>query len=578
MENSIPGLQGQEKPCLVKTGQGFSVFYKGRYLYSKYSPDKTVLQLVNGLKILPGTLFVISSPVLWYGLEELEKKLPPNCFILAVEADINLYSLARETLGKIAAMNPAAARNLLLLPPEKIPYIVNIVLGQEMDSTNGDEKKTSVPPLYNFRRAVYLEFSGGSSMCKDLYTKAVFQVQGAIGSFWKNRITLTRLGRLFSRNIFKNLSMIPLSIDFSCFRGKIGRPVFIFGAGESSIETLREIKADMLRKCFVICVDAALPILKAFNITPDAAVAVEGQLAIEKAYIGSTARNSYIFADMSSRSSVLRHTEKGFSFLSSQYTSALFLDKLKSKSFFPKTIPALGSVGLTASYIALLIRKDASVPVFASGLDFNFSLGKTHAQNAPAHTTRLLRTNRLREAADYRAAFKNGAKRTGKRGGKDLFTDIALTSYAESFKDVFSRQENFFNCSACGEDIGIPFVDARKVNDFLGNVACKARQEELRPAAKAGKTEIEEYLKDEKAALERIKTLLSSGKEADKTQEEFDRELNALIPDREYLFLHFPDGYKCDTKNLSFLKRVRSEIDFFLKDIESSLRVLQSES
>lgn len=559
-----------EKPCLVDTGRGFSVSYKNRLLYSKYAPEKTILSVVSDLKILPGTLFVISSPALWYGLETLIKKLPENCFILAIEAEKALYDFSLACLDKIVLKNPEIKEKIMFLPPEKLDYIVNIIFSG-----------TDFPPLYNFRRAVYLEFSGGSAFHRELYQKISFQAQNTIGSFWKNRLTLTKLGRLYSRNIFRNLSQIPYSIDFSVFKGKISRPIFIFGAGESTVETLRTISKKELEKCFVLCVDAALPVLSAFQITPDAVVAVEGQLAIEKAYIGNARFNSILFADMDSRTSVLKHSSKGFSFFSSRFTQAKFLSNLESQNFFPAAIPALGSVGLTASYLALLLRKSDEIPLFASGLDFDFSLGKTHAQNAPAHIARLIKSNRLKKIANYDAAFKPGAKKVGNSGGKDFFTDISLSGYAESFKDTFSAAKNFFNCTDFGLNIGLPFVSANQVNLYLCQHEKKSPHgAEFVQADKIvqnkRKNEIIKYLENEKDALEKIKNLLANGKNSNETQEDFEKKLDDLISEREYLFLHFPDGYKCDTKNISFLKRVRSEIDFFLKDIKKSINCLKS--
>ena len=43
-------------------------------------------------------------------------------------------------------------------------------------------------------------------------------------------------------------------------------------------------------------------------------------------------------------------------------------------------------------------------------------------------------------------------------------------------------------------------------------------------------------------------------------------QLYALLAGREYLYLHFPDGYRVST-DTAFLKRVRAEADFFLKQI-----------
>ena len=88
----------QEKPCLVSTTQGFSVSYKDKLLYSKYNPSKAIVNIIEQLNILPGSLILACSPLLDYGIEELLNKLPDNSLILAVEIDDNLRTFAKENL------------------------------------------------------------------------------------------------------------------------------------------------------------------------------------------------------------------------------------------------------------------------------------------------------------------------------------------------------------------------------------------------------------------------------------------------------------------------------------------------
>ena len=75
-------------------------------------------------------------------------------------------------------------------------------------------------------------------------------------------------------------------------------------------------------------------------------------------------------------------------------------------------------------------------------------------------------------------------------------------------------------------------------------------------------------MQEEKKALLFLKDLLTFGEESagrDKTQT-LSKQIEGLLFDRDYLFLHFPDGY-APRMDADFLKRVRAEIDFFLKQI-----------
>jgi len=87
-------LESENKPCLVRTAQGFSVSYKNLFLYSKYNPARNILSIIEKMEILPGTIVLCFSPVLNYGLEPLAEKLPENCIMFGIEADSELHKLS----------------------------------------------------------------------------------------------------------------------------------------------------------------------------------------------------------------------------------------------------------------------------------------------------------------------------------------------------------------------------------------------------------------------------------------------------------------------------------------------------
>ncbi len=584
-----------EKPCLVEAGRGFSVSYQNRFLYSKYAPDRAIKGAVESLTLLPGTLILALSPALWLGLAELLQKLPEDCFVLGIESDENLHEFAEEQLEKLKAdSSNTDFSKVALLPFSENDYIVNILSGER------SVEALSLPHISTFRRAVPIEMSAGTQFCKEKYFQIASLAQNTIASFWKNRITLTKLGRLYSRNLFKNIANIPYSQDFKELSHKINRPIFVFGAGESIEETIENIPHEELKKCFVIAVDAASPALKAHGITPDAVVAQEGQLAIEKAYIGGTAKKSLLIADITSRKQVTRHTAQKITYFATKYTDSLFFKNLTQKGFFPPTIPPLGSVGLTASYIALLLRENINVPVFVTGLDFSFSLGRTHTKNAPAHIARLSSANRLTPTENYAASFRTGAKKLIGKNGIEIFTDTALESYAKSFTDVFYGTPNLYDAGNQGIPLGLQEITSEKIKAYLKTIQAAPQEAESPEEKDLPKQEthtqaadspsenapsqtdnsaqeeitsqVKNYLETEEKSLNRIKELLMFGKDVASCSMSLEQELNALISPREYLFLHFPDGYKCKTSDLSFLKRVRGQIDFFLKDIKAELK------
>ena len=598
------------KPCLVHAGQGFSVIYKNRSLYSRYDPSKAVVQSVNALSILPGTLIVAVSPCLWYGLTELLSKLPDNCFVLGIEYDKNLYDLARDNLYKITAANDvfSAKKNVLLLPPEEVCLLPSLLSVPDFKTPSG----IMLPAPGTFRRAIPLAMSAGNQFYADIYKKTSESAEQVISQFWKNRLTLVKLGRLFSRNLFKNVESLPLSVPFCSFVHTVSKTILVLGAGESAEDTvIAVLKSHERSSLYIIASDASVPLLHSCGITPDAVCALESQWAIEQAYVGSVPLSTTLFADITSRPAVTNHIHGHICFFSSSYTESLFYKRLEHNHILPYTIPALGSVGLTAVYIALLLRSSADIPVFVSGLDFSFTQGTTHARGTPSVLARLRSCTRLRPPANYDASFRQGAHKASVQSHGNSacaenipcmrYTDTALEGYAASFADAFAGTKNLFSAGNAGLDIGIEplsnkdFIErAHAESDSLQFSQSNHKQESaqnrstfsLLPAEQT----VSRFINEEKKSLERIKELLSKGTGASRinstpssgqktdsplSNAEVRSELEELLHGREYLYLHFPDGYKCDVANVSFLKRVRAEIDFFLKDFTHSLEKIK---
>lgn len=557
MNNLQSGKIETEEPCLVQAGQGFSVLYKNRFLYSKYSPQKAIEQTVANLDILPQTLILCFSPCLWYGLKELLTKIPKDSLILGIEADKKLFELAEKKLNEIKKSCHQDSKKILLTSPSKIEALI----------------KT----LPHFRRTVSIEMSGGTFFYKTLYSQTALFSQNFIASFWKNRITLVKMGRLFCKNFFRNLREIPAEQSIPHCSPFFLRPFIVFGAGESTETFLLSVSKKTLQKCTVLAVDAALPVLLKHKIQPDFIIAVESQLAIEKAYIGANKTKAAIISDLASRPAVLRHTKGRHLYFYSEFSESEFLKSAESKGILPAKIPPLGSVGLTAVYLALFMRFDSNVPVFVTGLDFSYSLGFTHARGAPAHTARLISSNRFKPVENYDAAFKADAKTVPGKNGT-VITDTALKNYAALFVNYFKDSKKLYDAGFSGLNLSLPSVTTEQIENFCqplgqkkeGEFDALYEQNKKNSSSSDIKIKTKTYLLEEKNALLRIKELLSKGKKAAPAPTPNLRaEIENLLSKREYLYLHFPDGYRFEAGNLSFLKRISNEIDFFLKNFEN---------
>jgi hypothetical protein len=574
----------QEKPRLVSAGQGFSILntveYRGRLLYSKYSPDRAVKSTIANLQLLPGTLVVVCSPCLWYGLDELGASLPQDCMICAVEADEALFELAKKVLStKVLAGNTVVADKVTLLPlfNRDVPSQPDL---REVDSFLQQHSSDGM-----LRRAIRVDFSAGTSFAVQLYETVCSGAEDTIAQFWKNRLTLVKLGRLYARNIMRNLFSLARNTTLEANEHTISRPIIICGAGESLNHTLSYLSALKKKNThsgifFILATDASLPILASYGIQADGVVGVESQAAIEKAYIGSCGTKCTLFADLTSRPQIQDILGGKTVWFATKYAHAHYLDRLEKDGIISSFIPPLGSVGLAAVYLALKIRRSERVPIFITGLDFSFSCGATHAKGAPAHLARLSASSRTTPVENYDASFREGTVTITGKDNHKIKTDAIMQSYAENFRMQFGNAVNVFDCGTSGIDIGLP----RAADEALAQCMCKNEKQadvfttEYEPAVdKAIQDSLREkvlrYYEKERRALEALRDLLMNGNTSEYRDVSItlDEQLVNLLKERDYLYLHFPDGYKlsCD---IGFLKRVRAEIDFFLKDIDFALR------
>lgn len=560
----------KDKPCLVDTGQGLSILYKNRYLYSKYSPKASVEKLVTSIEILPNTLVLCFSPVLGYGLDILEKKLPASSFALIIEGDSKLFSLY--DLEKIPS-------NFGIITPKDVANIIQLLTSKNEKTSNN----LSLPNPGTIKRSLRIDFSGSTNINPELYKEIHQNVDEVIATFWKNRMTLVKMGRLYHRNLFKNLSKLPFAKIIQ--QKSIEKPIIILGAGPSvdeTLELLANIPKTQREKLFLIAVDAILISMLNKKVFPDALVAQECQFAIQKAYLGTKNSNVHIVADISSRPSILRNyfqsdscssiTGGEISFFSAEFSDTFFWDKLRKEQLLPMEIPPLGSVGITATELAFMLRKNDNVPIFVSGLDFSFPAGKTHSKGAYQSTFQILHGNRLNPVGNPSAAFAESCFMLESKNRN--YSNYTMSHYGKIFASRYIKSKNIFSINQTGFPLGIENLSKNDFLTFLANLVDSSEKIETNNLPfvdldeKTTKIEkVKQFLQKEANALERVKKYLSTGLDSKE-------EIKEILKEREYLYLHFPDGYSLSMET-QFLKRIRAEIDFFLKDINSSLKELK---
>lgn len=542
-------------PCFVQTQQGVSIKYQEKFLYSKYNPAKNIESIIEKLEVLSGTIFLCNSPVLNYGINSLLNKLSNDCLIILCEIDNNLRNNINEYYRKDYISN-----NRVIYPSIDELYDLPVLINKKNYKFSDNKEIFSG----YYKRVIRIDFSAGTQFNQDFYNQLEIQSINAIKTFWVNRVTLTKFGRKYSHNLFRNLSALPYTTPIQIFFNSITKPIIICGAGESLTKGINDFK-DNKDSYFILAVDTAANFLIKNNIIPDGIFIEEAQNIILKSFFDVNNYNEcHIFAGISSLPNLTHYIKdlKKLSYFFTEYSSNDFLSSIQQESFFPPKNPPFGSVGLTTVYYALKFRQNDEIPVYIYGLDFSYTAGITHVRNSISHKERLIHNSRLQKIANYNASYLNTTKLND-----SLFTTITLNNYANLFKQYFNNIIKLYDSRDFGISLNLPSCKPKPFHSQINKL--------YNNNYSYSKKDIKTFIYEELTALKLLKNILTNNcpEFEKKSSEKINKILTDLLYKREYLYLHFIDGYQLNLK-IDFLKRIRTEIDYYLKDFELILQSL----
>ncbi|HBG36127.1 MAG TPA: hypothetical protein DDW88_03545 [Treponema sp.] len=573
LSSGQPSLEREDADIqTIETKNGFSVLYKKRYLYSRFDAKKNSERLVQSLEIKDESLFFIFSPLLGYGLDLLFEKISGDSFVLAIETDPLLYTFSLQNINK----KLLEKKNFLYLFLEEKMTGVKTLL-EKIDHLVQSEEG------YAFRRLVPLELSS-TCIQKEFQNTCTQYIDLYINQFWRNRITLVKLGRLYAKNIFQNLALLSQAETIK--PATIEKPILVLGAGPSLEENIATIQT-FQKHFFIIAVDTALAYLHKQKIGIDLCLVMEPQLINQKAFLAVKNTKIPLLADLCSYPATQKILNGRLSFFFSEYASLQFLQNLEKNSGIQK-YRALGSVGLVAVETALKLRKK-NTAIFFTGLDFSYQLGKTHTKETPSHLARLFEATRLKPAENI-GLVEN-------KIGDGLYTNPALENYARLFDDLYAEENELYMLSEISIIRKIKKISVRDFKTWIENKTGQTDSSQRDSIEKNEKIEsrffetntiektkrknaLIDFLENEIKKLSVLSSLLESIKPElinSQLDENLQKEVRKKLLGLEYLYIHFPEAYKKPDIHFSFISGLKGEISFFLKIIERSLDRITSE-
>jgi hypothetical protein len=555
-----------EIPLRVAARRGFSVSYRGKTLLSTVDPVARAESVVRAAPKRSATLYLCPSPLYGYGLPLLLESIGADSAVLCVEADKKLLELSRETLDGSIRANP----RFLLAQAGDGAALVSLVR-----ETWGSRR---------FRRVEQLRLGGGWQIDPALYDALADTLRREIALDWSNALTLVKLGRRYARNALRNLALVPRSPELSALTFGAA-PALVLGAGPSLdgfLDGLAEAFGDLSgeRPFKIICVDTALSSLGHRGIKPDLAVALESQHWNLRDFVGLGGWEVPVAMDLSALCATAEMLGGRPRLFFTPWTGLKLFSRLDAAGLLPERLPPLGSVGLSA--VALACRL-SSGPVILAGIDFSFTLDRTHARSAPAHLEKLRRQTRFRGLIDPEAAFRRGCFPALSKTGGQVRSNRAMQNYRDLFQREFAAPDKgstggsrIRDVAGSGLDLGLETLSAEAACAVLagGDAGAQTSGEGESENAAANQENraklLASFIEAELAGLKRLRGILSG--EIDPGLEQ----LGPLLDRYDYLWAHFPDcagsgGRRPEETDLGFLKRVRAEIDPFVSILERLL-------
>jgi hypothetical protein len=520
-----------ENPCPHDTGRGLTIFYKNRKLYSPTDPRDSAERRAESSKIPEQAIVFVPSPLFFYGVPTIVKKLPPSSTVLCVETDQKLFSLSLDYSKKELLEHPS----IRYVRTESKERLLSVL--EEMD-------------LSRFRKTVMVRLSGGFALTPEMYRDMYALIEQEIGRYWQNRMTMIYMSKLWFKNVFKNLPSLSSAQSFELCA--CPKPVVVTGAGESLEDTIALLRS-IREHIHILSVDTALPVLHGYGILPDSVCIVEAQLFNVKDFIGFLDSGFTVFYDMSSFAPLIRRlTGPCYPFLSKFTRSAIF-SRLEAAGLSPRTLPPLGSVGITALYLALHITE---YPVFFTGLDFSYTLGKPHARGALSHIETLRKTTRTVSPNLFIHSLTRPLITVCDKNNTSVYTDVVLHSYLKELRELTFKNKRVFDLAPCGLPSGAQRVRTKEevMEAISAHTPSQSAEQRKGQPYSSNLSVLKEFFSHE---ITSIDAFIKSGTLF--LQKPFTQEMRAEMIDTmlyvDYIFSFFPDADHARQAESNFIKR-----------------------
>jgi hypothetical protein len=360
---ALAALAGEaaEDPGLVvleTTSGSATMRLDGVYLHGRHDPGRDAAAQVRQEVEGAATTIIAMGFGLGYG-SEAARQLFPSVPLLVVEPDARLFRAALAARDLRTFLADPGVRLHVGGVPDGLPTVLETL------------------PL---ARPAFLRLRPALRARPAAYRASEETIHSWLLRRDINVNTLNRFGRLWVRNLCRNMTQMVQSSGVGALGGLFdGLPALVV-AGGPSLDTVLPLLPALRERMLIVCVNTPLRAVREQGVEPDFTVVVDPQFWASRSLDWTIAKNGVFVAEPSTCPRVFRRASDRFFLCSSLFPLGETLEEAVGEK---GRLGAGGSVSTSAWDLARFL---GARPLYAAGLDLGFPGMRAHGRGSYAES------------------------------------------------------------------------------------------------------------------------------------------------------------------------------------------------
>ncbi len=427
-----------------------TVSLDGVRLHSVYDPRREARRLIEAELPAGCEVVVCYGLGLGYHVEEL-LTMRPEAEVIVVEPDTQLLEACAKLRDLRPVLSDTRVRLLAAVAPEAVAMAV-------------DEQAA--------RNLVVLRLRSVYEKDREYYEAVDTAVERLRSRAEINRNTLKRFGKLWVRNLTRNLEKTAEAIPLRLLEGLAAEmPVLLCAAGPSLDQVLPRLP-QLAERCVVVAVDTSIAALMAAGVQPDIAVVVDPQYWNTRHLDAARDFTGILVSESSTHPRVFRLLDSA----TRVFCGSLFpLGKALEEALGP--MGELGAGGSVSTAAWDLARRMGASQVISAGLDLGFPGRATHCKNSFFEERARLLCSRLDtlESHSFRYIHDAAPYLTNSTDGGSVLTDKRMEIYRRWFENQLQQQPEPPAYTLSGAGVALEGVALMSLDDAAMLPVCRER-------------------------------------------------------------------------------------------------------